>query len=59
MAEHDGLATTASFGIALYSDDGLTSAAQLRAADRALYEAKLASSRPSTAGSALPISSKS
>ena len=32
--------TTASFGIAVYPNDGETSAALLRAADRALYRAK-------------------
>ncbi len=37
----DGAGTTASFGIAVYPDDGVTGAALLRAADRALYEAKL------------------
>lgn len=36
-----GALTTASFGIALYPNDGLTGAALLRAADHALYDAKL------------------
>ncbi len=35
-----GHAATASFGIAAYPADGITSATLLRAADRALYEAK-------------------
>jgi diguanylate cyclase (GGDEF)-like protein len=35
----DGHAT-ASFGIAVYPEDGKTSAALLRTADRALYQAK-------------------
>jgi diguanylate cyclase (GGDEF)-like protein len=35
-------APTASFGFAVYPDDGLTSAALLRVADQALYEAKRA-----------------
>lgn len=44
VAVHDirleGEGMTASFGIAVYPDNGRTSAALLRAADRALYEAK-------------------
>ena len=36
----NGRATTASFGIALYPNDGTTTTALLRAADRALYAAK-------------------
>lgn len=36
-----GVGATASFGIAVYPEDGLTGAALLRAADRALYDAKL------------------
>lgn len=44
LARHraNGTSTTASFGIAVYPDDGITGAALLRAADRALYDAKLA-----------------
>jgi len=44
LALHDirlaGEGVTASFGIAMYPDSGRTGAALLRAADRALYEAK-------------------
>ncbi len=44
LAIHDirlaGEGVTASFGIAVYPDDGRTAAALLRAADRALYDAK-------------------
>ncbi len=44
LAIHDirlaGEGVTASFGIAVYPDNGRTAAALLRAADRALYDAK-------------------
>ena len=39
-ASHDGSCATASFGIAVYPDDGRSSVALLRSADRALYDAK-------------------